>query len=255
MISLCLYDNHEDFLYNLPETELNVSVCENVKDVHYAEWLEMEKVYDWDVENYVSGNWIDSVNGIVLTKGGSPTKTTFNGIDVMSLSYNNYFTLNLNHATNGLNLGDVFRIDIDFVIPEIPSPQPSWLADFGSLATANHAFGIQVATNRNFGFNAKLDGNSSGSNYAIRGIYYDVGLFTRFSLGMKTYNSTMNILYAVYKGKTYYADNPIIKSKAAFNKNFSSSTLYIGRGIAGTNYQTTQTKYIKSIKIYRAKNS
>lgn len=37
MISLCLYDNHESFLDSFPLPQLNVSVCENVKDVHYSE--------------------------------------------------------------------------------------------------------------------------------------------------------------------------------------------------------------------------
>lgn len=57
MISLCLYNNHESFLDSFPLPELNVSVCENVKDVHYSECPYDAKVEYLRAYSYYDNKW------------------------------------------------------------------------------------------------------------------------------------------------------------------------------------------------------
>lgn len=251
---LHLYPNHSLLLNKSLTIHPYILLC-NIEGnrtnyLHYNH-IKLTKIYDWDAANYTSGNWIDSVGNRVLTKTGSPTLATVNNTQAMKVSYNNYFSLNMNDTNNGLNLGDVWRIDLTFMMPSIPTDNPHYFLDFGSLATAPHAFAIDIMKSTGmFNFNAKLDGNTSNSTYNISNIISQATIFTTISLGMERYSETNNILYAIYNNVKYYSPNSLLREKATFNRNFNTATLYVGRGQASNSYQTTADKYIKSIKIY-----
>lgn len=212
--------------------------------------LSLNKICEWNVDNWSSGNWVDNVGNRSAIKTGSPAKVTINGTQYLRVSYNNYFTFSLNNSTNGINMGDVWRVDVEFMLEALPSGNSSYITDFGSLTTATHAFAIAVSQSGILGFNAKLDGNNSNSLYNINRVKCDIGKLTTVSLGMERYDSTKNRMYLIYKGLKYYSPNTISRTKATFNKNFVAQNLYIGRGYAANTYQTTANKYIKSIKIY-----
>lgn len=255
-----LYPNHNILKTIVPMIKPNIMVCqiedENVgnKAVHYnfPNSPDMTLIHNWEASNWSSGNWVDSIGNVALTKTGSPAKTTINGDAYMTLSYNNYFQFALNNATNGLRLGDAFRIDLEFYVNNFQTSTQNYLIDFGSLTTATHAFSISISTSGIFAFNAKLTGNDTNSLYNINGLQADAGILKKISIGIERVDETNNIFYVIYNGNKYYSPNTLTRTQATFNRNFNQTTLYVGRGYIGnTNYQTTHNKYIKSIKIYK----
>lgn len=210
-------------------------------------------IYHWEAEDWVSGNWVDRVQGLAWTKTGTPTKVTRNNRTYLKLSYAHYFKMNLNSP--GLILGNKFRIEVEFEISEESFSKSNFLFDFGSLNSASHAFSISISTSYKFGFNAKIVGNDSSPKYTPPQTNIPVVTANEphtVVFGIEAYDTTKNITYCEYNGVKSFGSNTLTQQQSNFNKNFNTANGWVGRGeYNGSAYQTDIYKYIKSIKIFK----
>lgn len=216
-------------------------------------------IHEWDVDNYTSGGWVDSVGGVILTKVGSPSIVTQEGVDVMKVNYSNYFVFDMNNTTNGFRFGDVFKVEVECIEYSITDNKSNTILDFGSLTQANHSFGIlreppssTLAANGWF-FNTKLFDNRITTIYDPSILNEtSFGVLKKITFGIERSDSTNNICYSqLNDGEKTYGSTSFLRNYGIFNRNFETFYFYVGRGHANDSYQSTDYKYIKSIKIYK----
>lgn len=208
-------------------------------------------LYHWEAsDGIVNNQWIDRRKGYAFTKYGSPVVMNVSGYEVMRTNFDNYFKANLNSPA--LNMGSEWMIAIEFIIAVFSTDKATYLLDFGSLGPATHAFGFSLGTNKRLSMNVKLNGNTNTFRPPTTPIEFVEYKMSTIIFGAEPYDSTHNNIYTIVEGiKTSASSYPTI-ANCRFNRNFSSSNGFFGRGWDNNaSYQSKSYKYIKSIKIYK----
>lgn len=206
-------------------------------------------IHHWEAsDGIVNGGWVDRIQGKVLTAYGNPQLVDgmfkLKALDV-------YFQAYLN-SDIPVNMGNVWQVDVEFLVDAVPTDKVSLLADFGSLTDANHSFAFAIYVNSSITHNPKLTGNNSASLYETEISFSSYGVLSKVSVGMEKINDTTYLPYYLLNGARYNSPNTTTEQGATFNGNFNQNVLHIGRGYAtGSQYQSTDWKYIKSLKIYK----
>lgn len=226
----------------------NISKCLFENKIFYQKKISqdfMNLAYYWDAEDVSSGDWVDRIQNHILYKRGNPIKLNNNLVEV---SLNNFYARQYDVE---LLLGDIWEIEIKFIIPVIPDKY-SYIFDAGSLYDANHAFGLAISTSSQIYTNSKLAGNSTAPTYSINVPFDTYNKLCTVSIGMERYNETYNRHYVRYKDILYYSPNLVLRSNATFNNNFNRDYFSIGKGTNDSqDYQSSNIKYIKYIKIFK----
>ena len=206
-------------------------------------------IHHWEAsDGIVNGGWIDRIQGKVLTAYGNP-QLVDGMFKLKALDVN--FQANLN-SDIPVNMGNVWQVDVEFLVESVPSEKASYLVDFGSLYMVNHAFGFSVSVDSKILHNPKLTGNNSAALYETGIPFSSYGVLSKASMGMEKIDDTTYLPYYLLNGERYNSPNTTTERGATFNGNFNQNVLYIGRGHSTElRYQSSDWKYIKSLKIYK----
>lgn len=197
--------------------------------------------YCWDgSDSLVGGKWVDQVNGKEWTAINSPTHD--GSCYAIDNNTNNFF-MNLN--TQGIMLGELWEVAIDFV-PVSYGGHELAAFDFGSVNSSNRAFAVLVMPNQYITDNFKEWGNDT--RFQAR-LYASLALGTRHTVrvGCEEYDENNDIQYIqLDRGAKVYASTPHVKF--SIDATFNKSDGYIGRG----NLQSYSAGSMKiySLKIY-----
>lgn len=213
-------------------------------------------IHHWDADDWTVGsNWTDRVGGLIFARSGNPIKQ--DGLIGCCRQYG-YFSLNANSATpRGIDMGSEWMAEVECMIEDVSisdARQIQTAVDFGSVASANHAFCLGVSQRKTI-FNPKFTGNNSAPLYVQ---YFDFNLFynkvVKIAIGTKEVDSDTVLPFYMLEGEIKYSSNTLTKQQALFNRNFHLQTVLVGANnssAGGNTYDNTnQYKYIKSIKIY-----
>ena len=216
-------------------------ILEKYKLIHY-----------WDAsDGLINNQWVDRIGGLKLDKVGIPVLEN----NLFKTSRNSgYFQLNMNDTNNGLNLGDSWIVEAEFIISEASTALSSPI-DFGSVTAATHSFGFYVDNpSKMFSCNPKFNG-ASPEQWEVKfpfEQYYNQ--LVKASIGVERTNvPEVNIPFYTLNGNKQYSPNTISKTYATFNRNFNTNMMYVGR-ISYSNVSSdtpNSYKYIKSIKIFK----
>lgn len=213
-------------------------------------------IHHWDADDWTVGtNWIDRVKGLAFARSGNPIKS--DGLIGCCRQYG-YFSLNANNATHGINMGSEWLVEVECMIEDVTlsdARQIQTAVDFGSVASASHAFCVGVSRREAF-FNPKFTGNNSAPLYSQ---VFDFNPFydkvVKIAIGTKEVGSDTMLPFYMLEGDIKYSPNTLTKQQALFNRNFSLPMVYVGANsssVGGNTYDNTnQYKFIKSIKIYK----
>ena len=215
-----------------------------------------ELLYHWEAEDWSAGKFIDRIQGYACTKHGTPVRETVDGNAYLRLNYENYFSINLNSP--GLVLSDKFRVELEFIVENVPESSVNVIADFGSLASSAHGFMIGVDSDGGYAFNANITGKGTGDvhNPVRRGNtpYVETGTLNKVSFGIAAFDHDRNAVYCICNKVRTFAGSFLTHEESLFDKNFNVQYGRIGRGYASNvQKQTADWKLFKSLKIFKDK--
>jgi len=214
--------------------------------------IEPHLVYWWSGKDaLVNNQWIDRVSGLALNgyNGNAPQQSDGGYICEGS----NFFSMDLNAASpNGLNIGRLWRIEVEFAPLSQPTGRSSFvLFDFGSIGTAIHAFGLMYDTALlKLNSNYKGLSNNDDATYGptlTRSSALVIGETYRAAVGCESFDAENDIQYVQEgKGAKEYGASP--HPQTTFNRNFNAGSAHIGCGFRDDSLSYSIKIY--SIKIY-----
>lgn len=204
-------------------------------------------IYHWDGHDaLVDGKWVDRVQGFVFgTKHSGYIPQQSNDGAYVIESYNFFYSSLI--LTPGLNIGRLWRIEVDFSVLNFrPGNKSIVLFDFGSIGNASHGFCLVYENGGYYSSNYKGLSNSDDANYGPH-LYSDLveGVRHIVATGCKAYGSENDIQWLSIDGANpTYADYP--HPQTYFNKNFNGSD-----GAFGAGFRYDSVGY--SLKLYSIK--
>lgn len=210
-------------------------------------------LHHWEASDWEGGNaqWIDRVGGVALDKVGTPTYD--NGYMVVKSGTNAFRQMYMN---SWLFLGDDFKIVVEGMYPDNLTDY-TFMVDFGSVTTANHAFCFALDKNGTVFHNAKITGNSSNETNEVpvgERLYIPPITPFEYEFGIVRVSDEYNRLYSSYRGEIRYGGSLLTRAQATFDltNRWLTQQFYIGCGVSVT-VGDSQNKWIKSVKIYKLK--
>lgn len=204
-----------------------------------------ELLYEWNAEDWTSGNWSDRCANYTFSKMGTPTKGTDGDEAYINVSFKNYFRRLRNQGA--IPIPRNWMWEVTFMRTKNKN-LPWYLVDWGSLGTASTGgIGLFVNASGTIGINCKPTNNTVVGNVTTSTRVEDNAKHT-VRMGCMMYSDTQDIQWIEIVGGEYkVATKPHAPFAALSNPNLGR---YFGRGyISNTAYQEGEGR-IYSIKIF-----